>query len=176
MRAAALFPPAEQALLAKGQLGRKSGGGFYRIQKAADGSKLKQVFDLNSKEWRPAAAIKLNPQHARAETLLFSDDPEGRFAWELMGGTLLYAAGLVPEISDDIVGIDRAMRWGFAWKKGPFELLDEVGPARVIERVRRAGQQVPRMLAVLEGARAERFYRDGQYLGLDGAYHPLPPE
>ena len=170
------FPEAEQALLERGQLGRKSGGGFYRVLKAADGSKTKEVYDITSNEWRPAAAIKLAPQHASAESLLFSDDLEGRFAWELMGGTLLYAAGLVPEISDDIVGIDRAMRWGFAWKKGPFELLDEVGPARVIERLKAGGQAVPSMLAVLEGAHAAKFYRDGEYLGLDGAYHPMPAE
>jgi 3-hydroxyacyl-CoA dehydrogenase len=170
------FPEAEETLFARGQLGRKSGGGFYRVLKAADGSKTKEVFDLTSNEWRTAAAIQLDPQHARAETLLFSDDPEGRFAWELMGGTLCYAARLVPEISDDLVGIDRAMRWGFAWKKGPFELLDEIGPSRVIERLRGAGQDVPRMLAVLESAGAASFYRGGEYLGLDGAYHPLPPE
>ena len=172
----ARFPAGEKALLARGQLGRKTGGGFYRVRKAADGSKTKEVFDVEANGWHPAAAVELAPRHARADTLLFSDDLEGRFAWDLMGGTLLYAAGLIPEISDDIVSIDRAMRWGFAWKKGPFELLDEVGPARVIERLRGAGQQVPRMLAALDSAHAATFYRDGEYLGLDGVYRSLPPE
>ena len=170
------FPEAEQALLTRGQLGRKSGGGFYRVLKAADGSKTKEVYDLQSQAWRAAAAVQLAPQHSQAGTLLFSGDAEGRFAWDLMGGTLLSAAGLIPEISDDVVNIDRAMRWGFAWKKGPFELLDEIGPQRVIERVRGTGQPVPKMLAVLDAARAPRFYRDGEYLGLDGVYRPVPAE
>ncbi len=170
------FPEAEQVLLDRGQLGRKSGGGFYRVLKQAGGSKRKEVFDLESNEWRPAIPVQLAPHHAQASTLLFSDDPEGHYAWDLMGGTLLYAAGLLPEISEDLVSIDRAMRWGFAWKKGPFELLDEIGPQRVIDRVRSSGQPVPTMLAVLESAKAPSFYRDGEYLGLDGSYYSLPSE
>ena len=106
------------------------------------------------------------------------DDASGRFAWDLMGGALCYAAGLIPEISDDIVNVDRAMRWGFAWKMGPFEMLDALGPARLAARLEADGEPVPKMLGVLRDAVGERFYRhDGaEFLGLDGAYHPVPPE
>ena len=67
------------------------------------------------------------------------------------------------------------MRWGFAWKQGPFELVDAIGPARVAERVEAEGAPVPRMLEVLRDANADTFYRnDGtEYLGLDGAYHAV---
>ncbi len=87
-----------------------------------------------------------------------------------------YAAGLVGQIADDIVNIDRAMRWGFAWKQGPFQLLDVLGPGRVIARLEAEGAACPKMLAVLKEAGAASFYRgDGaDYLGLDGAYHPVP--
>lgn len=165
------FPAAVQRLRERGQLGRKSGGGFYRVQKAADGSKLKEVFDLATDSWRPAAAIAI-----AEDDPLFADTPVGRFAWDLTSATLAYAADLVPEIADDIVNIDRAMRWGFAWARGPFELLDHLGPRRVIARLRTEGRPVPKLLALLESSGADRFYRDGSYLGLDGKYHSMPAE
>ena len=84
----------------------------------------------------------------------------------------------MPEIADDIVNIDRAMRLGFAWKKGPFELLDTLGTDRVIEKLGHAGRDLPRMLQVLKEAGAETFYRaeGSQFLGTDGRFHPVPPE
>jgi 3-hydroxyacyl-CoA dehydrogenase len=175
-RAFTRFPPEEQAMLERGQLGRKSGGGFYRVTKNEDGSRSKEVFDLDGGAWRPARDVVLADDHTELEGLVFADDLQGRFAWELMGGTLCYAAGLIPEIADDIVNVDRAMRWGFAWKRGPFEMLDALGPRRVIDRLRGDNKPVPAMLAALEKAGADAFYRDdgGEYLGTDGAYHPVP--
>jgi len=171
------FPATEQAMFERGQLGRKSGGGFYKVTKLDDGSKLKEVYDLTAGDWRNATETVLEDAHSGLD-VLFSDDPEGRFCWAIMGGTLAYAAGLVPEISDDVVNVDRAMRWGFAWKQGPFKMLDALGPARVIERIEADGSQVPTMLAVLRDAGVESFYRnDGtEFLGLDGSYRPVPPE
>jgi len=168
------FPKPEHAMLERGQLGRKSGGGFYRMQKLDDGSKKKETFDLKSGEWRDALNIELDEAHMSAD-MLFGDDAEGRFAWHTMGGTLSYAADLIPQISDDVVNIDRAMRWGFAWAKGPFELLDQLGPKKVIEKIRSTGLHVPKMLLVLEEAGVDAFYsEDGlEYLGLDGTYHPV---
>ncbi len=177
-RAFMAFPAAEQALLERGQLGRKTSGGFYRVIKEADGGKRKEVYDLGTGVWRPAATVTLSPPHDRAETLLFADDAEGRLSWELLGGTLFYAADLIPEIADDIVNIDRALRWGFAWKQGPFELLDAIGPAKVIARLDSEGQSPPRLLAALKQAGAASFYRKGgtEFFGADGAYHPVPGE
>jgi 3-hydroxyacyl-CoA dehydrogenase len=82
----------------------------------------------------------------------------------------------VPGIADDIVNVDRAMRWGYAWKMGPFELLDAVGPARVAERLGGEGRPVPRMLALALKASPQAFYAEGgkQYLGTDGRFHPVP--
>ncbi len=117
------------------------------------------------------------PEAAQSlDGLMFADDALGRFAWTVMGGTLLYAADLVPQISDDVVNIDRAMRWGFNWRQGPFEMLDALGPARVIARLEADGKPVPNMLQVLRDAGAETFYRnDGtEFLGVDGAWHPVP--
>ncbi|MDH3660674.1 MAG: 3-hydroxyacyl-CoA dehydrogenase [Alphaproteobacteria bacterium] len=171
------LPSTERAMLERGQLGRKSGGGFYRMLKAEDGSRSKETFDLTDESWRPATKVPLAPPHDRAETLLFADDAKGRFAADLIGGALLYAADLVPEIADDIVNIDRAMRWGFNWQRGPFELLDLIGPEHMSKALAADNKPLPRMLAVLEQAGATSFYRDdgAAYLGLDGDYHAVPP-
>ena len=171
----ARLPPIEQAMVERGQLGRKSGGGFYRLIRHDDGSRSKEVFDLRLQSWRAAENVALAPEHGEAASLLFDDSPQGRLAWDVMGGTLCYAAGLIPEIADDVVNVDRAMRWGFNWAKGPFELLDALGPARVIERLEAADQPLPNMLEILRTAGAGRFYGErGTCLGTDGAFHPVP--
>jgi len=171
------FPAAETDMLARGQLGRKSGGGFYRVQKLDDGSKKKETFDLKKGEWRDALMIELNEDH-RSLDMMLGNDTEATFAWRTMGGTLCYAADLIPQISDDVVNIDRAMRWGFAWTKGPFEMLDAIGPARFIEKLRVEGMPVPSMLQILEDAGASRFYNSetNTFLGADGNSYPVPAE
>ncbi len=70
------------------------------------------------------------------------------------------------------------MRWGYAWTMGPFEFRDALEPKRVIARLEAEGRLIPKMLGVLRDAGAETFYRaDGsEFLGLDGAYHPVPGE
>jgi len=170
------FPPEEQAMLERGQLGRKTGGGFYRVTKTEDGGRLKEVYDLDTGTWRLAQEVTQGRNHADLVSLMAADDACGEFARDLMGGTLLYAADLVPQISDDIVNVDRAMRWGFAWAHGPFQLLDIIGPASVIARLEDEGKAVPNMLKVLKQAGTASFYRkEGkEFLGTDGAWHPVP--
>ena len=177
-RAYTRLPAEEQAMLERGQLGRKTGGGFYRLTRLDGGAKLKETFELESVTWRETRTVTLDDVHGALHSLLFADDPMGRFAWDLMGTTLAYAADLVPEIAEDIVNVDRAMRWGFNWAQGPFELLDAAGPARVIERLRRDDAPLPRMLGILEASGHKRFYStDGrEYLGTDGNLHAIPPE
>jgi 3-hydroxyacyl-CoA dehydrogenase len=172
------LPSAEQAMLERKQLGRKTGGGFYRLTKSDDGSKHKEVFEPLQGSWRPAKEVVLDPVHGRFKSLLASGDAAGRFAWRTMGGTLCYAADLVPAIADDIVNVDRALRWGFNWRQGPFELLDALDPKEVAARVQAENKPVPRMLQRLVDAGADTFYRTdgGEYLGIDGHYHPVPEE
>jgi len=171
------FPKRVQDLFDRGQLGRKTGGGFYRVQRLDDGSKKKETFDLLAGDWRAARDITLKKEH-RDLTALLADDPLGWLAWDIMGETLCYAADLVPQIADDIVNIDRAMRWGFAWTHGPFQMLDALGPIKVIEKLQGMEGELPKMLKVLQDSGATHFYRnDGtEYLGADGKYHPVPGE
>ncbi len=174
------FPPAEQAMLERGQLGRKAraAGGFGRVSKNDDGSKTKETFDLHEQEWRAPVAPDVDGLPVGMGDVLFADSPQGRVAWEIFGGTLLYAAGLVPEIADDIANVDNAIRWGFNWKKGPFEMLDHLGPQRVIERLRSEGSELPSMLATLDASDGETFYSgegaDRQMLMPDGSLASAP--
>jgi len=172
----AKLPAAIQAMLDRGQVGRKAGGGFYRMSKSADGARLKETFDLKSEDWRAAKEARVDEVHQQFGSLMFADDALGQFTWRVIGGTLLYAADLVPEISEDVVNVDRAMRWGFNWRQGPFEMIDALGADRVIARLESDGKPLPKMLQVLKSAGAHGFYRnDGaEFLGVDGAWHPVP--
>ena len=174
------FPAAEQAMLERGQLGRKAraAGGFGRVLKNDDGSKTKETFDLHAQEWRAPAVPDVDGVPTEMGEVLFSDSPQGRVAWEIFGGTLRYAAGLVPEIADDIANVDNAIRWGFNWKKGPFEMIDHLGPARVIQRIQSEGAELPAMLAVLAASDGDTFYRgegaERQMLMPDGSLQSAP--
>ncbi|MGC1302954.1 MAG: 3-hydroxyacyl-CoA dehydrogenase/enoyl-CoA hydratase family protein [Caulobacteraceae bacterium] len=161
-------------MIADGYTGRKGKGGFYRINKAG-GGKAKESIDLKTGEYSPSRPVELPKDLARdPRALLASDDKLGRFAWKVMAPTLAYAASLVPEISDDIVGADTAMKLGFNWKFGPFELLDKLGPKAVADRLAKDGAPVPELLRkVGDGT----FYKveGGQRLsfGTDGQYHAV---
>ena len=169
------FPLVEQNMHDRGQLGRKAGGGFFRQLKLDDGSRRKETFDLLSETWRDAEEAILEGGSKELGEVIFQDSPAGKLAWQIFGGTLRYAADLVPEIADDVVNIDNAIRWGFNWVHGPFEMLDHLNPRRVIERIRAEGDQPPSMLEVLEKEGASSFYRNQgtEFLGFDGQYHSV---
>jgi 3-hydroxyacyl-CoA dehydrogenase len=179
------FPPAEQRMLERGQLGRKARdlGGFSRVQKLDDGTKRSETFDLVTEQWREATAPNLEGLAVEALTnpgaVMFDDSEAGRLAWQIFGGTLRYAASLVPEIADDIVNIDNAIRWGFNWIHGPFELLDAIGPERVIAKIQQEGAELPAMLQILVDSGSSNFYRNSgagerEYLSRDGSWMPVP--
>tara|TARA_Y100000814_G_scaffold292530_1_gene271335 strand:- start:439 stop:1806 length:1368 start_codon:yes stop_codon:yes gene_type:complete len=92
------------------------------------------------------------------KALCFADDKGSKYFWELTARTLIYSANRVPEISDDIVNIDNAMKWGFAWEAGPFEGWDALGVRRTTKRMIAEGKKVPKwVLEMLESGR-ETFY------------------
>ncbi len=168
------FPLLEK-LIAEGYTGRKGKGGFYRLNREG-GGKVKEAVDLKTGDYAPAAKVSLASVSAArkggAKALVAHPDKGGAYAWSVMSQVLAYAAALVPEIADDITAVDRALRTGYNWKHGPFELLDKIGTGYVAGRLAEEGRAVPPLLR--KAAEAEGFYRveDGrlQYLGVDGGY------
>jgi 3-hydroxyacyl-CoA dehydrogenase len=168
-------------MIEKGLTGRKGKGGFYRIEKSEQG-KTKLAIDLATGEYRPSVkpalasldAAKAARGAAGLRALVEHPDRAGRYGWTMLSSTLAYAAALVPEIAGDVASVDEALRTGYGWERGPFELLDQLGPAWFAERLAAEGRPVP---ALLEIVGAGTFYRveDGnlQQLGVDGVYRDL---
>ncbi|OED40636.1 hypothetical protein AB833_11225 [Chromatiales bacterium (ex Bugula neritina AB1)] len=169
------LPDTESVMLGNGQLGRKTGGGFYKLVKAEDGSKSMEVYDLQARQWRPMNAVELESAHQDIKTLVFANDAEGKFSWDLMSSTLEYASSLVPEISNDIVNVDRAMAWGFNWALGPFKLIDAIGAQAFAEKLQSEGRELSGMLKVLIENGHSSFYRndESEFLTVSGTYEKV---
>ncbi|WP_267434008.1 3-hydroxyacyl-CoA dehydrogenase/enoyl-CoA hydratase family protein [Sphingomonas sp. GM_Shp_1] len=165
--------PLVDKMIAEGFTGRKGKGGFYRLDRKPDGTKAKQAIDLQTGEYRAEKKPERLPGRAEKDlaALVATPGKVGNYAWAVLGPVLSYAAGLVGEAADDVVAIDDAMKLGYNWKFGPFELIDRLGPGKLAERLRAEGKPVP---ALLETAGDRPFYRvvDGkrQYLTLGGDY------
>jgi 3-hydroxyacyl-CoA dehydrogenase len=162
--------PLVEKMIATGYTGRKGKGGFYRINREA--GKRKEAVDLATGDYRPT--IKGSAPRARLSELVAMPGKTGEFAWAVLGQVLSYAASLVGTIADDVVAIDDAMKLGYNWKYGPFELIDQLGAAALAKRLADEGKPVPEILVT---AGESSFYRiEGgkrRYLGLDGDYHDV---
>jgi 3-hydroxyacyl-CoA dehydrogenase len=154
-------------MLERGLLGNKTGCGFYKKSKDAAGKRVIEVLDLETLEYSPAAKVdlpilgeakKAGDVGTRIRVLFESDDVVGRFAWGLWSNMLCYAADKIPEISDSIIGIDNAMKWGYNWQKGPFELWDAIGVEYVADRLKQEGREVPALVQSLLETGQTSFY------------------
>jgi 3-hydroxyacyl-CoA dehydrogenase len=169
--------PLVTKMIAEGYTGRKGKGGFYRLERGEGGRKDKQAIDLTTGEYRAVRKGDL-PELADADKrplkFLQSDTKGGRYAARVISRVLAYAANLVPEAADEITAIDDAMRLGYNWKLGPFQLIDKIGVEWLKAQLETEGIPVPALVA---NAGAKTFYRveDGkrQYLGRDGVYRDL---
>lgn len=161
-------------MIADGYTGRKGKGGFYRINKEA--GKVKEAINLSTGDYAKAKKPVSIPSAAQKDlrALISAPGVVGAYAWAVLGPTLAYAAGLIGEASDDILAIDTAMKLGYNWKYGPFELIDRIGGTDFVARLQAEGREVP---AILTTANGRPFYRveEGvrQYLGADGEYHAI---
>jgi 3-hydroxyacyl-CoA dehydrogenase len=158
-------------LIASRRTGRKAGAGFYRRQKGT-----RESVDLATGEYRSHEASRLESAEVlHAAELLAHPDRGGAYARAVMLDVLAYAVSLVPAIADGIQDVDAAMRLGYAWRWGPFELADRIGPATMITMLREAGRDVPPLLA--RAAEAGGFYRTQgdvrEALAPDGAWRRL---
>ncbi len=168
--------PFIEKMIANGYTGRKGKGGFYRLNRTGD-KKIKEALNLQTNEYHPAdrpALASVEAARAGLRALVEHPDRGGQYAWRVLSHTLSYAAALVPQIADDIYAVDEAMKNGYAWKWGPFELIDKLGASWFAEKLAEQGMAVPPLLQqVGEGS----FYRieNGalQHFGTDGSYHDV---
>ncbi|MWV28317.1 3-hydroxyacyl-CoA dehydrogenase/enoyl-CoA hydratase family protein [Aurantiacibacter rhizosphaerae] len=166
-----------EEMIESGYTGRKGKGGFYTLQKGEDGSRTKMAKDLKSGEYRAAARpglVRGSAAKGDLGKLISLPGKTGEFAWAVLGPTLSYAASIVPEATATITGVDDAMKLGYNWKFGPFEMIDKIGAAKLVERLEADDLPVPEILR-MAGDRS--FYRvengKRQYLGTDGEYHDI---
>jgi 3-hydroxyacyl-CoA dehydrogenase len=146
-------------LIAAGYTGNKGRGGFYR-EREVNGEVIREAVDLRSGEYRACvrplldAAVAGETKGLRA--LVETGDKYGRFAFRVLARTLSYAASLIPEVADDPLPVDEAMKLGYGWGYGPFEMLDALGPAWFRRRLKNEGLPVP---PIFDRVGDGRFYR-----------------
>ena len=165
-------PPFMEEMLKRGWLGDKTGGGFYKKVKKGGESEI-LTLDWQKMEYRPRLKAKfpsieagkaIEDTRERLRALLApaldakGGDKANRFLWSALGQTCLYAARLMPEISHNIVDLDRAARWGFAWELGPFEVWDAVGVERMAKALERDGQELPPLVRKVLDSPKKSFY------------------
>jgi 3-hydroxyacyl-CoA dehydrogenase len=170
-------------LIAEGYTGNKGKGGFYTKAKGPDGKRIKNALNLKAAadgklEWRPSFKPEIpEVKEARKDLkkLLGANTKAGKYAWGVVGRVLAYTASLVPEISGSIHDIDEAMRLGYTWKYGPFELIDRLGADWVAKNLAQLDIPVPPLLAKIG---AGKFYQTEFAATLmftpEGVYKPIP--
>ncbi|MBN9412363.1 MAG: enoyl-CoA hydratase/isomerase family protein [Candidatus Paracaedimonas acanthamoebae] len=167
--------PLIQKMISEGYVGRKGKGGFYRINRD-NGSKTKEVIDLITGTYSQTNKVKLSilENTSTLKDLLSYPDQYGKYVWSVLSQLLCYVASKVDEIADDIVAIDTAMKLGYGWKYGPFELLDKIGTSWFVQRLKEEGRAVP---SLLEKVGSHSFYKvqDGKlhHLILKGGYQEI---
>jgi len=118
--------PLVKKLIETGYTGRKGKGGFYRINKT-DGKKIMEALNLETGDYSPSKKINIKTEKVDLKSLINRDDKYGEYAWSVISKIIKYASSLVPGITKEFNDIDEAMRLGFNWAKGPFEMLEEIG-------------------------------------------------
>ena len=168
-----------QKMIADGYIGRKGKGGFYRLNKDG-GKRVKEARDLTTGEYAPADRKAAFPSARMGKQglgpLMDYPDEGAAFVSDILLDSLAYAAHLVPDVTDDVHSIDSAMKAGFNWKRGPFEMMDSIGAASMVERLEASGRSVPGFLRTaadnggfysIEDGEIQRLAPDGSMVAVD---------
>ncbi|MTH53902.1 3-hydroxyacyl-CoA dehydrogenase [Bacillus mangrovi] len=139
-------PSFMKRMLENGWLGAKSGQGFFK-KEGRDILELNpETLEYSPRQKLSAASIEMAKQakgSQKLKALIYADDRAGQLLWGITAPTLVYSAKLLGEIADDIVSIDQAMKWGFGWDKGPFELWDAIGLEKSAAKLKEQGYEIP---------------------------------
>ncbi|WP_174269858.1 3-hydroxyacyl-CoA dehydrogenase/enoyl-CoA hydratase family protein [Bacillus methanolicus] len=173
-------PALIKEMLNKGWLGSKSGQGFFLKQG-------KEILELDPKtlEYGPrkkltTAAAEMSKQEKgtanKMKALVYADDRAGSLLWNIISTVLVYSAELLGTIADDIVAIDRAMKWGFGWELGPFETWDAIGLEKSLKKLEASGTEVPVWVKNMVEKGFSSFYKEEEgkvYFYHNGEYKLL---
>ena len=151
--------PLVKKLIDTGYTGRKGKGGFYRINKTDD-KKIMEALNLETGEYSPSKKINIKSEKVDLKTLINRDDKYGEYAWSVISKTIKYASSLVPGITKEFNDIDEAMRLGFNWAKGPFEMLEEIGVTNFFDKI--DDYKGNNFLENLAKSKNEKFYGERQ--------------
>jgi 3-hydroxyacyl-CoA dehydrogenase len=162
-------PDVINKMLEQKLLGDKTGGGFYKKSKDAEGKRVILELDLETFEYKPQQKTKFPSIEAakgiedlpkRVKTLVWGEDRVGQFLWKTASRISRYAANRIPEIADTVVEIDNALKWGFGWEIGVFEAWDAIGVTESVERMRAEGQPIPANVEKMLASGATSFYKE----------------
>jgi len=175
-------------MVKRGWWGEKKGQGFYKRVKTDKGREI-LTLDYKTMEYRPRqkpqfpsldAVARIADPAERIRTLCAATDKAGVFAWKHLSGVLCYAAERLSEIADDVVTIDDAMKLGYNWELGPFEIWDALGVRETADRLKKEGRPVPKLVQDLLAAENTSFYaqRNGHrvFFDLKGRNYAVEPE
>lgn len=170
-----VLQPFLRTMLERGWLGDKTGQGCYKkVEK--DGKREFWPIDWKTVEYRPPSRPKFASVEGakvqedlkeRLKLLVAAEDRTGQFLWKMFRDTFLYSAAMIPEISDRVLEIDRAMKWGYANTLGPFELWDALGFEATARRIEKEGFALPESVQRMLSGGAQSFYRSA-----DEGRHP----
>jgi len=154
-------------MIEKKLLGEKTKQGFYKKAKDSDGKRVILSLDYNTLEHTPRKKVKLASLEAtknvsgtgqKIKSLYYAEDIAGQFAFRTLSEAFIYSANRIPEIADDIVNVDNAMKWGFGRKMGPFETWDAVGVGKSMEKMNEAGYEIPTWVHEMLDSGKTSFY------------------
>ncbi|REB04786.1 3-hydroxyacyl-CoA dehydrogenase [Sporosarcina sp. BI001-red] len=158
------LPEFMKKMIDNGWIGAKAKQGFF-VKKGKD------IFEIDSStlEYSPVKkmktpSIEIAKQQKglgnRVKSLVYSDDRTGELLWSILAPTLLYSADMHGKIADTIVSIDNAMKWGFGWQQGPFEVWDAIGVSKSVERMKEQGETIPEFAQSLLDKGFDTFYKE----------------
>lgn len=158
------IPSFMEEMLEKGWLGSKTGRGFYQKKDGAILELDPVTMDYVPRRKLQAPSIELAKQAkgraAKLQTLLYANDRAGKLLWKITSPVLVYAANLLGVIADTIDSIDRAMKWGFGWEMGPFELWDAIGVDKAVQKMKADGMEVPAWVEEMLSRGHVSFYKE----------------
>lgn len=179
------LPKTFKKMVEEGAHGNKTGHGFYKKVQTEDGKEY-HVINSESLEYGPQnefdyesvkqAKKNFTTSGERLKYLVNQDDEVGNFLWDIHCDLLLYSVNRIPEITESLESIDRAMQWGFNWELGPFHRWDAIGVRESVKRMISEGREVPNSVKQMLDNGRDSFYKDGTVYNLvTGEAEPIPP-